>query len=107
MGWERDAIPAIYDAWHEIDRSYRKLAHRGSRRRPRARVGIDFWRVLTVEGLVLPRPAREPVAHPPWADWLEYQPCQVWGHDFERHEALHFDRAVMKGHRCRLVAAGW
>jgi len=32
-------------------------------------------------------------------------PSQVWTWDIERHEAP-FDRAVMEGHRRRLVAAG-
>jgi hypothetical protein len=32
-------------------------------------------------------------------------PNEVWSWDIERHEAP-FDRAVMKGHRLRLVAAG-
>jgi len=47
-----------------------------------------FWRVLTVEGLVLPRPRRDPVPRTPWPDWVEYRPCQVWCHDF-----THFARA--------------
>ena len=88
MDWERDAILAIYDDWHEIDRSYRKLAHRGSREDRVHASESTFWRVLTVEGLVLPRPAREPVARTPWPDWVEYRPLQVWGHDF-----THFTRA--------------
>ena len=33
------------------------------------------------------------------------RPNQLWVADLERHEALH-DRAVMKGHRLRPVAAG-
>ncbi len=33
-------------------------------------------------------------------------PSQIWSWDIERHEAP-FDRAVMKGHRPRSVAAGW
>ncbi|MFP5308044.1 MAG: transposase [Actinomycetes bacterium] len=41
-------------------------------------------RVLQAENLILPvRPAREPVgAKKPWPAWVEYRPCQVWGHDF-------------------------
>ncbi len=31
---------------------------------------------------------------------------RVWSWDIERHEAF-LDRAVVKGHRCRLVAASW
>jgi putative transposase len=34
------------------------------------------------------------------------RPNELWLTDIERHEALH-DRAVMKGHRRQLVAAGW
>lgn len=88
LDWERDEILAVYDAWHEVDRSYRKLAHRGSREDRVHASESTFWRVLTAEGLVLPRPAREPVARKPWPDWVEYRPCQVWGHDF-----THFTRA--------------
>jgi putative transposase len=88
LDWERDAILAVYDTWHEVDRSYRKLAHRGSRQDLVHASESTFWRVLTVEGLVLPRPRREPVARTPWPDWVEYRPCQVWGHDF-----THFGRA--------------
>jgi transposase InsO family protein len=88
LDWERDAILAVYDAWHGVDRSYRKLAHRGSREDRVHASESTFWRVLTAEGLVLPRPAREPVARKPWPDWVEYRPCQVWGHDF-----THFTRA--------------
>jgi putative transposase len=78
----------VYDAWHEVDRSYRKLAHRGSREHRVHASESTFWRVLTLEGLVLGRPARGPVARKPWPDWVEYRPCQVWGHDF-----THFTRA--------------
>ncbi len=31
LEWERAEIVAVYDQWREIDCSYRKLAHRGSR----------------------------------------------------------------------------
>jgi transposase InsO family protein len=85
---ERDEIIAVYDDWHAIDRSYRKLAHRGSREDRVHASESTFWRVLAVEGLVLPKPARQPVARKPWPDWVEYRPCQVWGHDF-----THFTRA--------------
>jgi len=39
-------------------------------------------------------------------DFTAPAPDQLWVADFERHEAL-FNRAVMKGHRLRPVAAGW
>jgi putative transposase len=56
---ERDAIVALAETWGPVDRSHRKLAHRGSR------LGVvdvsesTVFRVLAAEGLVLPgKPAR-------------------------------------------------
>jgi putative transposase len=89
LDWERAAIVALFEAWGEIDRSHRKLAHRGSR--------IDLVhvsestvrRVLAAEGLVLQgNPPREPAPRTPWPDWLEWKPNRVWGYDFS-----HFPRA--------------
>jgi len=86
---ERAAILRLFEAWGEIDRSHRKLAHRGSR------LGLvhvsesTVRRVLTEAGCVLPgQPAREPVARTPWPDWLEWKPNRVWAYDFS-----HFTRA--------------
>jgi putative transposase len=39
-------------------------------------------------------------------DFTASRPNELWVADFERHEALS-NRAVVKGHRLRLVAAGW
>jgi len=89
VSWERAAIVELFEGWGEIDRSHRKLAHRGSR--------IDLVhvsestvrRVLHAEGLVLQgNPPREPVPRTPWPDWLEWKPNRVWGYDF-----THFSRA--------------
>ena len=30
LGWERDEIVRLFEAWGDVDRSHRKLAHRGS-----------------------------------------------------------------------------
>lgn len=86
---ERAAIVALYEVWGEIDRSHRKLAHRGSR------LGVvHVWestvlRVLAAEGLVLPgNPRREPIPRAPWPDWLEWKPNRIWAWDF-----THFTRA--------------
>ena len=103
---EVEQILDLAEEWGEIDRSHRKLAHRGSRL---GRVWVSpasVYRVLAAHDLVLPTPpTRAPVQRRPWPDWLEYRPNQVWGWDVERHEALS-DRAVMEGHRRRPVAAG-
>jgi putative transposase len=48
------------------------------------------FRVLTEERLVLPpqRQRREPVGPKrPWPHWVQYRPCQVWGHDFTAFRA--------------------
>lgn len=89
LGWERAAILRLFDEWGEIDRSHRKLAHRGSRI---GRVHVSestVRRVLAAEGLVLPgQPPREPIPRTPWPDWLEWKPKRVFGYDF-----THFTRA--------------
>ena len=54
LDWERAAIVTLAEDWGEIDRSHRKLAHRGSR------LGIvhvsesTILRVLIAEGIRLP-----------------------------------------------------
>lgn len=89
LGWEVAAILAISDEWGEIDRSHRKLAHRGSREDAVYVSESTFYRVLLAHGVVLPGPPRrEPLPRKPWPDWVEYRPNQVWGWD-----ATHFPRA--------------
>jgi transposase InsO family protein len=83
------AILAVAEAWGPIDRSHRKLAHRGSYE---ALVWVSpstFRRVLAAHGLVLPEPAtRTPSVKKPWPDWLEWIPNRIWIYD-----ATHFTRA--------------
>ena len=104
---EVDQIVALFHEWGEIDRSHRKLAHRGSYLH---RVWVSpstVRRVLAGQDLVLrapPRPARS--KRRPFPEWADYRPNSIWIYDTERHEAL-WNRAVMKGHRLRPVAAGW
>jgi putative transposase len=85
---EVEAILELAEEWGQIDRSHRKLAHRGSLL---GRVWVSpasGWRVLVAHDLVLPKPAgRAPVQRKPWPDWLEYRPNQVWGWD-----VTHFGR---------------
>ena len=83
LAWEHAAVVELFEAWGEIDRSHRKLAHRGSR------IGLvhvsesTVRRVLGEEGLVLEGPPpREPVPRAPWPDWLEWKPNRVWACDF-------------------------
>ena len=103
---EEDEIVAVFDEWADIDRSHRKLAHRGSW------LG-RFWadpstvrRVLERRDLRFRRPRREGRSkRRPWPDWAEEKPNAIWIYDTVRHEAP-LNLAVMKGHRHMLVAAG-
>lgn len=95
LAWEHAAIIQLFESWGEIDRSHRKLAHRGSR------IGLVYVsastvrRVLAAEGLVLKgNPQREPAERKPWPEWLEWKPNRIWGYDF-----THFSRA------CRVAVA--
>jgi putative transposase len=85
---EVEQILDLAEEWGQVDRSHRKLAHRGSRR---GRVWVSpasVYRVLAAHDLVLPKPpTRAPVGRTPWPDWLEYRPNQVWGWD-----VTHFGR---------------
>ena len=79
LGWERDEIVRLFDEWGDVDRSHRKLAHRGSYL---GRVWVSAStvdRVLAASGLKLagaPRPPR--AAKAPWPDWLQWRPNQLW-----------------------------
>jgi len=83
LAWERQAVIGLFEDWHEIDKSHRKLAHRGSRL---ALVHVSestVRRVLAEEGLVIDGPpAREPVPRSPWPDWLTWKPNSIWAYDF-------------------------
>jgi putative transposase len=86
MDWEENQILELFDLWGEIDRSHRKLAHRGSR------LGVVFVspatvrRVLAANKLVLKRPRRPPRgARRPFPEWAQYRKHQIWIYD-----ATHF-----------------
>jgi putative transposase len=79
---EQTAIVALFEQWGEVDRSHRKLAHRGSY------LGL-VWvspssvkRVLAAQGLHLRRPAR--VGHSakrPFPEWVTYEKNSIWIYD--------------------------
>lgn len=86
---EQEAILALFEAWGEVDRSHRKLAHRGSRLDLVHVSESTVRRVLAAHGMVLRGPApREPAEKKPWPDWLEWKPNRIWAYDF-----THFTRA--------------
>jgi len=85
---EIDAILAVAEAWGTVDRSHRKLAHRGSYEGLVWVAPSTFRRVLAAHGLVLPDPpTRVPSVKKPWPDWLVWKPNRIWIYD-----ATHFTR---------------
>ena len=89
LDYEREAICELFETWGGIDRSHRKLAHRGSRLDLVHVSESTVRRVLAGQGLILAGPApREPAERKPWPDWLEWKPNRIWAYDF-----THFTRA--------------
>ena len=85
---EITAILDVTERWGAIDRSHRKLAHRGSYQ---ALVWVSpatFRCVLIEHGLTLPEPQpRSRSEKRPWPDWLVWAPNRIWIWD-----ATHFTR---------------
>jgi transposase InsO family protein len=88
LAWEEAEILAVFEEWGELDRSHRKLAHRGSYTE---RVWVSpstVDRVLARNGLALPgvpRPSRS--AKKPWPAWVEWRPNQLWCWDASHFSA--------------------
>ena len=88
---EREAILALFEQWGEVDRSHRRLAHRGSY------LGL-FWvspstvrRVLVLADRhfrPLPRPPKG--ERRPFPEWADYAPNSIWIYD-----STHFTRCGM------------
>lgn len=89
LGPEREAIITIAETWVDIDRSHRKLAHRGSRLEAFYASESTVLRVLREAGLRLPGPAaREPLVPRAWPEWADLVPGVILIYDF-----THFTRA--------------
>ena len=82
-------VLAVAEEWGPVDRSHRKLAHRGSYV---GRVWVapsTLRRVLAAHGLVLPeQPPTPRRPKTPWPDWLVWEPNRIWIWD-----VTHFGRA--------------
>jgi hypothetical protein len=89
LEWEVAEIVRLFEEWGEVDRSHRKLAHRGSYLERVWVSPASVRRVLEREGLrlrPLPRPGRS--VRKPFPDWVEYRPGSIWIYD-----TTHFTRA--------------
>jgi transposase InsO family protein len=82
---EITAILELFETWGDVDRSHRKLAHRG---RYLGLVWVSpatVRRVLAAHGLVLQRPRR--VIRPdrrPFPEWADYRRNSIWIYDVTR-----------------------
>jgi hypothetical protein len=82
LEWEVAEIVRLFEEWGEVDRSHRKLAHRGSYLERVWVSPASVRRVLEREGLrlrPLPRPGRS--VRKPFPDWVEYRPGSIWIYD--------------------------
>jgi transposase len=82
LDWEVAEIVRLFDEWGEVDRSHRKLAHRGSYLERVWVSPASVRRVLERQGLrlrPLPRPGRS--IRKPFPDWVEYRPGSIWIYD--------------------------
>ena len=86
---EITAILEVTERWGAVDRSHRKLAHRGSYEQLVWVSPSTFRRVLIDHGLSLPEPRpRARSAKTPWPDWLVWAPNRIWSWD-----VTHFTRS--------------
>ena len=79
---EITAILELFEAWGDVDRSHRKLAHRGSYIGKVWASPSTVRRVFAAHGLVLKRPRR--VVRPerkPFPEWADYKRNSIWIYD--------------------------
>jgi putative transposase len=79
---EVTAILGLFETWGDVDRSHRKLAHRGSYTHTVWVSPATVRRVLAAHDLVLKRPRR--VQRPdrrPFPEWADYRRNSIWIYD--------------------------
>jgi putative transposase len=79
---EVTAILELFETWGEVDRSHRKLAHRGSYERLVWVSPATVRRVLAAHDLVLKRPRRVMRSERrPFPAWADYRRNSIWIYD--------------------------
>jgi putative transposase len=72
------AILELFEQWSDVDRSHRKLAHRGSYTDTVWVSPATVRRVLAAHGLVLKRPRRAWSERKPFPEWADYRRNSIW-----------------------------
>jgi putative transposase len=75
---EVTAILELFEAWGDVDRSHRKLAHRGSYLELVWVSPATVRRVHAAHGLVLKRPRRVRSERTPFPEWADYLRNSIW-----------------------------
>jgi putative transposase len=104
LDWEVAEITRLFAEWGEVDRSHRKLAHRGSYLERVWVSPASVRRVLERQGLrvrPLPRPGRS--VRKPFPDWVEYRPGAIWIYDTTHFTAAGVAATVVED----LVSRKW
>jgi transposase InsO family protein len=80
LAWEEQAILELIETWGPVDRSHRKLAHRGSYQQLVWVAPSTVRRVAAKHQVSLPEPAprRRPQFRLPWPDTIRWEPNQIW-----------------------------
>jgi putative transposase len=78
---EITAILDLFESWGEVDRSHRKLAHRGSYTNTVWVSPATVRRVLAAHGLHLKRPRRVRSERRPFPEWADYRRNSIWIYD--------------------------
>jgi hypothetical protein len=105
LSWEEAEILDLIEQWGPVDRSHRKIAHRGSR------LGVVFvspstvLRVALEHKVHLPGEPYRPQPKQPALPEIAWKRNRIWIWGAERRDAL-WSRAVVRDHREGPVAAG-
>lgn len=78
---EVTAILELFEQWGDVDRSHRKLAHRGSYTHKVWVSPATVRRVLAAHGLILKRPRRVRLERKPFPEWADYRRNSIWIYD--------------------------
>ena len=88
LGWEREAILELIEVWGPIDRTHRKLAHRGSYLNQVYVSPSTVLRVAEAADVALPGEASAAAKPAPVLPEIPWEPNRIWIWD-----ATHFTRA--------------